>query len=85
MSHNEPYQVIFTLLLETWANIVYCVVWALRVWKIHMLEIATSTKVEGEDIRNPDTAGAETRASPTGHKAFSMAFALKACFSLTKV
>lgn len=72
--------------LETWPNIVYCVVWALRVWKIHMLEIATSTKVEGEqDLRNPDTVGAETRASPTGHKSFSMAFALKACFSLTKV
>lgn len=50
-----------------------------------MLEIAKLTKEGERDIRNPDTAGAGTNVSPADHKSFSMAFALKACFSITKV
>lgn len=63
-----------------------CVVWALRIWKIHSLEITNLEKGENEgDSRNPDSAGAGTNVSPVGHKSLSMAFAVKACFSLTKV
>lgn len=51
-----------------------------------MLEITQSTKEEGErDIRNPDAVGAGIPVSPADHKSFSMAFAMRACFSLTKV
>lgn len=81
-----PSKVILFRLRELHTDIVYCVVWALRVWKIHKLEVAKLTKEEGEGgIRNPDTVGAVTHVSPTDHKSFSMAFALKACFSMTKV
>lgn len=73
-------------LREIYADIAYYVVWALRVWKIHMLEVAKSTKEEGErGVRDPDTVGAGTHVSPAGHKSLSMAFAMRACFSLTKV
>lgn len=81
-----PIKVILCRLRVPYTDIVYCVVWALRVWKIHMLEIAKLTKEEGErDIRIPDRVGAGTHVSPTNHQPFSMAFAVKACFSLTKV
>lgn len=81
-----PSKVILCHLRVPYTDIVHCVVWTLRVWKIHMLEIAKLTKEEGEgDIRNPDTVGAGTRVSTANHKSFSMAFAVKACFSLTKV
>ncbi|KAL2290851.1 hypothetical protein FJTKL_14807 [Diaporthe vaccinii] len=64
----------------------FAALWTLRVWKIHMLEVAKLTKEEGErDIRYADTVGAGTRVSTANHKSFSMAFAVKACFSLTKV
>ncbi|KAK2611306.1 hypothetical protein N8I77_004659 [Diaporthe amygdali] len=64
----------------------FAALWALRVWKIHVMETANLTEEERErDIRNPDTVGAGTHASSAGHNSFSMAFALKACFSLTKV
>ncbi|KAL1868733.1 hypothetical protein Daus18300_005867 [Diaporthe australafricana] len=62
----------------------FAALWALRIWKIHVMETAKLTDVERKrDIHNPGAVGAGT--SPADHKSMSLAFAVKAYFSLTKV
>ncbi|KAG8165039.1 hypothetical protein KVR01_005314 [Diaporthe batatas] len=64
----------------------FAALWALRIWKLHCMEISKLDKEERErDGRSRDAVGAATQVSPAGHRSVSMAFAVKACFSLTKV
>jgi MFS family permease len=85
-SHCSPTQTALYRLRGLFANIVDSAVWALRIWKIHCMEIAKSDKEESERTScNPDAVAAGTHVSPAGHRSVSMAFAVKACFSLTKV
>lgn len=68
------------------ADITHWAVWALRIWKLHTMEVANTATEEGaQDIHSPDSVVAGADVSPADHKSFSMAFAIKACFSVTKV
>jgi hypothetical protein len=51
------------------------------------MEIAQLDKEEegGRESGDAGAVGAGTHASPARHQSISLAFALKACFSLTKV
>lgn len=60
-------------------------VWALRIWKIHTMEVANRAEERVQDIHSPDSVGPGMAVSPADHKSFSMAFAIKACFSVIKV
>lgn len=85
-SQNDPSEPPFYCFMQPFANTFRCVVWALRIWKIHAMEVADLTTEEREkDTRDPSSVGVGTHASPAEHKSFSMAFAMKACFSIIKV
>lgn len=63
--------------------LIYSVVWALRIWKLHMNEIERTSSHE-RDGANHDPGGTAT--APTGQAPkLSLPFIIKACFLVTKV
>lgn len=62
------------------SNLMNRPVWALRTWKIHSLACATASKEQREEeVCNADTL-------PVVHEPrMTLAFAVKTCFSVTKV
>ncbi|ROW16134.1 hypothetical protein VPNG_01824 [Cytospora leucostoma] len=62
----------------------FACLWALRVWKIYTME-GLSEEQREQDIRSHDAVSAREHISPGGPQRLSVDFAVKACFSLTKV
>lgn len=63
--------------------LIHFAVWALRIWKLHMDEVAKVSNHE-RDEANHDPNSVVT--VPTGQAPkLSLAFIIKACFSVTKV